>query len=479
MVAMDEVQEELPWAEEWQREYSDLPEPGWHGGGGDGVVLHLNEGEEQKLPVAEADDDMDVDSVWYYTAFGGQLVKVQEQKDGKLVRKAFVEGEEQFVLSKADLRVWEFDFGRNTAIPEIEKEVKEKPLEADEVEDNKERMKEKMKKELSRSGEKFLDRMKKKVAAEKLVRKKQGRFQKLVKETVAKTKKGSGKNRGEGPKMWWKKGRYTPNNKKKEPWAGGVWGLPEPPAVPAGNPGGQSSGSRDGGGWKNDGGRKNDEKWKKDEGWKKDGGGTIEAGWKKDRGGKNDAGWKKDEKEKKDEKWKTDGGWKNKDGGGKNDGGWKKDGGGKNDGGWKNDGGGKNDGWKKDGGWKNDGWTKDGGGGWGGGWNNDGRNKNDGWKSDGGGGWGGGWGGGAGVMGAVKSDGKGGFYLPHGKGYIDPYGVVHAWLDGRLWGEFQNHITHVELPNWIILMSLDVFHHVYLCSDHGSIQSDGCVFPSP
>ena len=95
--------------------------------------------------------------------------------------------------------------------------------------------------ELSSRGQKFLNRMKKKVAAEKLARKKEGRFQKSVKDTVAKTKKGSGKNHGQGPKMWWKKGRYTPNNKKKEPWAGGAWGLPEPPAVPAGNPGGQSS----------------------------------------------------------------------------------------------------------------------------------------------------------------------------------------------------------------------------------------------
>ena len=74
MVAMEEVQEELPWAEDWQHNYRDLPEPAWYGEGGDGVVLHLeNKGEEQKLPVAEVDDDMDVDSVWYYTAFGGQL----------------------------------------------------------------------------------------------------------------------------------------------------------------------------------------------------------------------------------------------------------------------------------------------------------------------------------------------------------------------------------------------------------------------
>ena len=140
---MEEVQEELPWAEDWQHDYRDLPEPAWYGEGGDDVVLHLeNEGEEQKLPVGEVDDDMDVDSVWYYTAVGGQLVKVQEQSDGKLVRKAFEEGEEKFVLSKANLRVWEFDFGRNTAIPEIEKEIKEKPLDADEVDDCQERMKE-------------------------------------------------------------------------------------------------------------------------------------------------------------------------------------------------------------------------------------------------------------------------------------------------------------------------------------------------
>jgi len=389
---MEVVDEVLPWAETWQEEWQEGDEEG----GSHGIHLR-QETEEHKdteavVDLANEDEEEaeeespEGETVHYYSAPAGIFVKIIEGQDGSLRRQEFVEDEEKWARANAAVRVWEFDFGRNTPLPALEMDVEEVPLEKDEEKDQQDRLKEKMKKKL---GQTFLEKMKKKVAAERMAKKKEGRLQSLVKQTVAKTKKGSGKDRGAGPNMWWKKA----HEQKEKDWVGGKWGLPKPPAVPAGNPGGQSSGSRDGGGWQKDV-KTTDQRnrWKTDGGgWKKDGG-----GWKKDGGG-----WKNDGGKKNDGGWRKDGGWK------KDEGGWKKDGGGwkKDGGGWKQDGGRTNDGggWKQDEQWKNDGggWSKNDGGGWdkndGGGWD---KNDGGGWDKNDGGGWdkkneggGGGWGG--------------------------------------------------------------------------------------
>ena len=225
------------------------------------AVVDLGNEEEEESPERE--------TVHYYSAPAGIFVKIVEGEGGKLLRREFVEGEEEWAKANAKVRVWEFDFGRNAPLPMMEMDVEEAPLEPDEEKSQQSRLKQKMKKQL---GQTFLEKMKKKVAAERMAKKKEGRLQSLVKQTVAKTKKGFGKDRsGGGPNMWWKKA----HEQKEKDWVGGKWGLPKPCAVPAGNPGGQSSGSRDGGGWKKD--VKTTDKRNR---WTTDGG-----GWKKDGGG--------------------------------------------------------------------------------------------------------------------------------------------------------------------------------------------------
>ena len=72
-----------------------------------------------------------------------------------------------------------FDFGRNTPLPDMEMDIEEAPLEVDEEKSQQKRLKQKMKKEL---GKTFLEKMKK-VAADRMATKKEGRLQSLVKQT--------------------------------------------------------------------------------------------------------------------------------------------------------------------------------------------------------------------------------------------------------------------------------------------------------
>lgn len=73
-----------------------------------------------------------------------------------------------------------FDFGQNTPLPDMEMDIEEAPLEVDEEKSQQKRLKQKMKKEL---GKTFLEKMKKKVAADRMATKKEGRLQSLVNET--------------------------------------------------------------------------------------------------------------------------------------------------------------------------------------------------------------------------------------------------------------------------------------------------------
>ena len=171
---MEVVDEVLPWAETWQEEWQEGDEEG----GSHGIHLR-QETEEHKdteavVDLANEDEEEaeeespEGETVHYYSAPAGIFVKIIEGQDGSLRRQEFVEDEEKWARANAAVRVWEFDFGRNTPLPALEMDVEEVPLEKDEEKDQQDRLKEKMKKKL---GQTFLEKMKKKVAAERMAKK--------------------------------------------------------------------------------------------------------------------------------------------------------------------------------------------------------------------------------------------------------------------------------------------------------------------